>query len=113
MRILVFLLVGTTLSGCSGLMMSGGGSGASPAEKDRVESSQQASDETITGRVMRRLTADPALSESDIGVRTSGGKVFLSGSADSYAARESAEKLTMKMDGVKAVDNQIRVILKK
>ena len=113
MRILVFLLAGITLSGCSGLMMAGGAPGTSPAEKDRVEMSQKASDETVTGRVMRRLTADPALSGSDIGVRTSGGKVFLSGSADSYAARETAEKLTMTMDGVRAVDNQIRVELKK
>ncbi len=108
MRILVFLLIGIILSGCSGLMMSGASSG-STVDKDRASESHQSSDSTITARVESRHAADSLVSKFDVKVQTSGAKVTLSGTVTSYAAREAAEKLAISTDGVKAVDNQINV----
>ena len=42
-------------------------------------------------------------------MRTYENKVTLSGTVGSYGAREMAEKLAIDTDGVKAVDNQIKV----
>ena len=108
MRILVLLLVGIILSGCSSLMMSGASSG-SPVDENGSSQSQQAADSAITARVRNRYAADSLVSMFDIDVRTSGAKVTLSGTVASYAAREQAEKLAISTDGVKAVDNQINV----
>ena len=108
MQVLVILLVAIMVSGCSGLMMTGASS-SSTVEKDRPSQSQQDSDSAITARVKSRYAADSLLGSSDIAVRTSGAKVTLSGTVDSYAARETAEKLAISTDGVKAVDNQINV----
>ncbi len=108
MRVLVILLVGIILSGCSGLMMSGASSG-NPVDENGPSQSQQASDSAITARVRNRYAADSLVSTFDIDVRTSGAKVTLSGTVTSYAAREEAEKLAIGTDGVKAVDNQIDV----
>ena len=109
MRLLVILLFGITLSGCSALMMGGGSTGGSPAQKDRPSNSSQSADSAITARVRNRHAADPVVSKFALGVRTSGGMVTLSGTVATYAARETAEKLAMATDGVRAVDNQITV----
>ncbi len=108
MRVLEILLVGIILSGCSGLMMTGASSG-STVDKDRPSQSLQSSDAAITARVESRHAADSLVSMFDVKVQTSGAKVTLSGTVASYAAREAAEKLAISTDGVKAVDNQIKV----
>jgi len=108
MRVLVILLFGIILSGCSGLMMTGASSG-STVDKDRPSQSLQSSDAAITARVESRHAADSLVSMFDVKVQTSGAKVTLSGTVASYAAREAAEKLAISTDGVKAVDNQIKV----
>ncbi len=108
MRVLAILLVGIILSGCSGLMMTGASSNSS-VEKDRPSQSQTSSDSVITARVKSRFAADSLVSKFDVGVHTSGAMVTLSGTVASYAAREEAEKLAIGTDGVKAVENQIRV----
>ena len=108
MRVLAILLVGIILSGCSGLMMTGASSDSS-VEKDRPSQSQTSSDSAITARVKGRFAADTMVRDFDVGVHTSGAMVTLSGTVASYAAREEAEKLAIGTDGVKAVENQIRV----
>ena len=109
MRALVFLITGITLSGCAGLMMGGGTSGKSPAETDRPTSSSQPADSAVADRVKSRYAADSVMRQFAVGVRSNGGMVTLSGTVPSYSARETAEKLAMATDGVKAVDNQIQV----
>jgi len=109
MRLLVILLFGITLSGCSALMMGGGSTGGSPAQKDRPANSSQGTDSAITDRVRNRHAADPIVSKFALGVSTSGGMVTLSGTVASFGVRETAEKLAMATDGVRAVDNQITV----
>ena len=112
MRTLVILISGITLSACSGLMMSGGSASGKKVEKDR-SSVSQTSNSVISDRVLAKYAADPVIGELALSVSTAGGMVTLSGSAPTYAARETAEKLAMATDGVKAVDNQITVDYKK
>ncbi|MGI9222308.1 MAG: BON domain-containing protein [Woeseiaceae bacterium] len=108
MRNLVFLLFALMLVGCSGMML-GGGSSSSGTSGSSSTTGSQASDIEITGKVREVLVADPRVDAASINVSTRAGLVRLSGVAGSYEARETAEKLTMATDGVKAVDNQISV----
>jgi len=109
MRVLVFLIFVITSSGCSGLMVGGGSTSSSTAEEDRAASLAEATDTVTTNRIKQKLAADAELSKRTIYVSTSAGMVRLSGSVATYAARENAEKLTMAIDGVKAVENKITV----
>ena len=108
MRVLEILLVSIILSGCSSLMMTGS-SGGSSGDENGPSQSQQAADSAITAWVRSRYAEDSLVSMFDIDVRTSGGKVTLSGTVASHAAREEAEKIAISTDGVKAIDNQINV----
>lgn len=107
MRSLVILVIAITLSACSGILLggdsAGGTIGGSAVEKDTP------SDASVVSAIKYRFAADPALAQLAIGVTSSAGKVTLSGSVPTYAARESAEKLAIAAEGVKAVDNRITV----
>lgn len=110
MRPLVFLILIVTLSGCSALMLGGGSSGSgSPYGKDERSSSQVAVDGELAAGVQQQLSADSRVAMFDIDVRVDGGAVTLSGSVDTYAARERAEKIAIGVDGVAAVNNRITV----
>jgi osmotically-inducible protein OsmY len=109
MRSLVISVLAITLSACSGMMLGGGSPGSTPAAKDRPSGAKQASDAAINSRLRAQSAADPGLAKFAIGVSTAAGFVTLSGKVATYAARETAEKLAMATDGVKAVDNQISV----
>ena len=109
MRILVILISGITLSACSGLMVGGGTVGGTlKVEKERP-SQTAPSNAVVDDRVTIKIAADPKLANLGIAVSASGGMVTLSGSVPTYAARETAEKIAIATDGVKAVDNQITV----
>jgi hypothetical protein len=77
--------------------------------KDRPSGATQASDAAINSRLRAQYAADPGLAKFALGVNTAAGFVTLSGKVATYSARETAEKLAMATDGVKAVDNQISV----
>jgi hyperosmotically inducible protein len=110
MRSLVFLFFAITLSGCSGMML-GGGTGSSSGSSSTTGSSTtaQTSDIAITGMVREELAADSRVSVSSINVSTRNGVVRLSGVVRDYEARETAEKLAMSVDGVRAVENRISI----
>jgi hyperosmotically inducible protein len=107
MRGLVILVIAITLSACSGLLLSGGSAGGtaegSPAEKDAPN------DASLVSAINSKFAEDLSLAPLGISVRSSAGKVTLSGSVPTYALRESAEKQALATRGVKAVDNRITV----
>ncbi len=109
MRVLVLLIFVITSSGCSSLMIGGGSASGSSAEDQQTTKSANDADVATSNRVKQKFAADTELSEYAISVSTTAGMVRLSGAVSAYAARESAEKLAMASDGVKAVDNQITV----
>lgn len=109
MRSLVFLLFAITMSGCSGMMMSGSSSSGSTAQSERAARIQASQDAAINDRIKQEFAADSVLRDARVYVNCKNGMVRLSGSVPSYRAREDAEKLAISIDGVKSVDNKITV----
>ncbi len=109
MRILILIATLLTLSGCTALMVGGAADGGYRPSRDERPASAAVSDSAITTKIKSKYAVDSVVSVFNVGVRTYGGKVTLSGTVGSYAARERAEKLAIETDGVKAVDNQIKV----
>jgi hypothetical protein len=66
-------------------------------------------DERISDEVHDRLTEDPWLDASNIGVEVKGGEVTLSGSVDNREAKHRAERLVENLAGVTHVQNNLRV----
>lgn len=106
MRTVGLMVLILAVSGCSAMMV-GGGHGASTA--GGAVASSSASDSSITAAVRSQLAADSAVNSFGLGVRTNSGKVTLSGTVNSYMAYDQAERVTIRTDGVKSVENQIRV----
>ncbi|RZI84376.1 MAG: BON domain-containing protein [Rubrivivax sp.] len=79
---------------------------AAEAKKD---SSEALSDAAITTRVNAQLAADPSLSALKIDVDTQNGHVRLSGTAPDAAARDRATTMASAVNGVVAVDNQLKI----
>ncbi len=67
------------------------------------------SDAAITAAINAELVRDNELSPMDVDVDTVGGRVALTGKVPSEAARERAESIAGKIDGVVAVDNRLTV----
>ena len=70
---------------------------------------EQASDSVITGRVGRRLTADPDVKRYEIDVDTIDGVVTLRGKVDTQTMKASAERIARDTDGVRRVVNELIV----
>jgi len=66
-------------------------------------------DATITAAVKTQLVGASSLSLLSINVETSGGRVVLRGSAPTSMARDRATELARAVDGVSAVENELRV----
>lgn len=67
------------------------------------------SDAAITAAINAALVRDAELSPMDVDVDTVGGRVALTGKVPSEAARERAEAIASRIDGVVAVDNRLTV----
>ena len=66
-------------------------------------------DATVTASVKAKLTADKAANFTRIGVETSNNVVSLTGEVDSKDQKERAEKIAKQVNGVKRVDNKLRI----
>lgn len=66
-------------------------------------------DTVITAKVQAKLAGESGLKKSDISVTTTNGVVILDGSAHNADAKALAETLTKLVDGVKSVDNNLKV----
>lgn len=102
---LVILSAFALLAGCTAMLL-GGGNEPQPGERS---SAGLAADTRTTAAVRDRLGADAALARHSLGVATYQGRVTLTGSVDSYAARDRAGELARGVAGVTSVDNRIRV----
>lgn len=109
MRIIGLLLAVGFLSSCTAVMVGGAAVGGYQVGKDERPASIVASDSAITSKIKAKYVADSVVSVFNIGVRTWEGTVTLSGSVGSLIAREQAESIARGTNGVKAVNNLIRV----
>jgi osmotically-inducible protein OsmY len=69
------------------------------------------SDTEIQENVLAELEFDPEVSASDIGVMVADGVVTLTGTVESYAEKLAAERAALRVDGVRAVANDLTVNL--
>ncbi len=69
------------------------------------------SDEEIKEAVLDELKWDPEVDPTDVGVEVDDGVVTLTGTVESYAMKYAAEKAAHRVLGVKAVANDIKVML--
>jgi hyperosmotically inducible periplasmic protein len=87
--------------------------GAAELRKEAGEAIGQAtgavSDAAITAAINAELVRDEELSPMDVEVDTVGGRVALTGKVPSEAARERAESIASRIDGVVAVENRLTV----
>lgn len=109
MRILLILLVGLMVSGCTALMVGGAAVGGYQVGKDERPASVVASDSAVTTKIKGKYVADSVVSVFNIGVRTYEGTVTLTGTVGSMIARNQAEAIAKGTKGVKAVNNLIEV----
>jgi hyperosmotically inducible periplasmic protein len=72
----------------------------------------KAKDALITSSVNAELAKDSQLSALRINVDTVAGRVALRGTAPDAASKDRAATLAQRVDGVKAVDNQLTVVPK-
>jgi len=70
---------------------------------------QAVSDSAITTKVKSKLAANQGLSSFDIHVETTNGIVTLTGTVDQASARDLAGQVARGTDGVKGVNNNIKV----
>lgn len=90
--------------------MAEAGRDAKNATAEGVQNAGNAvSDAAITASVNAELAKDDQLSSLQIDVDTSNGRVALKGTAPNQAARDRATQLAQGVDGVTAVDNQLKV----
>ena len=109
MRILLILLVGLMVSGCTALMVGGAAVGGYQVGKDERPASVVAADSAVTTKIKGKYVADSVVSVFNIGVRTYEGTVTLTGTVGSMIARNQAEAIAKGTKGVKAVNNLIEV----
>src|SRR5882672_9917527 len=64
----------------------------------------------LAARVKRALEGEAKIQAAAIDVTAADGKVTLWGTAASAAERKRAESVASKIDGVRSVDNQIKVV---
>jgi osmotically-inducible protein OsmY len=68
-------------------------------------------DRDLQGHVQRALDWEPSVDAADIGVTVDNGVVALRGDVKTYAERETAERVALRVYGVKAVANDLDVRL--
>ena len=90
------------------------GSGATSVDNElkvgRQPAKEAISDRTLTTNLQGRFAADDMLGRENISVTTTDGVVKLEGSVQSEEARLRASELARRSNGVKRVENNLRVV---
>lgn len=98
------------LAGCVPVLIGGAAVGGYYLGKDDRNPTQIAADSSITAKIKSKFVADKYVDAFDINVDTYNGEVTLHGDVTNTIARDQAGKLAAQVEGVKSVDNQIRVL---
>jgi len=108
-RIAVISLALLMLTGCTALVVGGAAGGGHQAGEEQRPASVVASDSAITSTIKSKYAADSIVNKFNISVRTYVGRVTISGTVDSFVARNQAMDLAKGTAGVRTVTNQIVV----
>jgi len=82
---------------------------AAESDATKQSASEYASDAVITTKVKGAIVADSTLSALDISVETNNGTVTLGGTVGTEAEVEQAGRVARDVEGVKQVQNDIKV----
>jgi osmotically-inducible protein OsmY len=97
------------LQGCAAAVVAGGASAVTSAN-DRRTLGAQIDDKNVVLKAKRALSDDASTAEgSNINVTSYNGVLLLTGQTRSDAIRQQAQALVGKIDGVRDVQNQIRL----
>jgi osmotically-inducible protein OsmY len=86
-----------------------GASGARDTRTDLSRAADAVDDAWITTKIQSKFFLDPDIKGRAINVTTTGGVVTLQGDVPTAAQQKSAEQIAMETDGVRRVNNQLRV----
>jgi hyperosmotically inducible periplasmic protein len=100
----------TVLTFCTALMVGGALITGSANALGKAEEKTPINDAWLTAKTKIALFADARVKGREITVETTQGAVMLRGKVDSDAARQAAEGIAIKIDGVKSVKNDLQVI---
>lgn len=107
LRLLLALLLSTSLAGCAAAVIGGAAVGGYYVGKDERTAVQIAEDAAITATVKARLIADPDVRAFDIDVDTYDAVVILQGRVTTPQQRGIAERLARASPGVRGVRNEL------
>ena len=111
-RMLCAVIAATLLTACVPVLIGGAAVGGYYLGKDDRSADTIARDGAITAAVKSRFIGDKYVDAFDINVDTREGVVTLNGEVTNTIAKDQAEKLARGVNGVRDVDNRIRVLRK-
>ena len=109
MRVLIAAIAALMLPACTSLLLGNASAGDGGVSTDTRSSTQVATDNEISATIRRKFSADSAVGQYAIGIRTVDNNVTLSGTVGSFPARDRAVQIASDTDGVRTVRNRIAV----
>ena len=109
MRVIIAALMIFGLGGCTSMLLGNNTSsdmGSASADRSSTEAAQ---DDAISASIRQQYSADSALSEYSIGIRTFDQTVTLSGTVGSYQGRDRAVQIASNTKNVEDVINRMVV----
>lgn len=108
-EILVLGMAMALLAGCSAMLVGGGHTKSPPIGSDSRNPAQLAADDALAAAVTGAVAAGSKLEPAQLAVSARSGEVTISGTVDSFEARDQAVQTAAGVAGVSRVNNQIRV----
>jgi osmotically-inducible protein OsmY len=108
MRLITILLAVLALPGCTAMLLGNNSSGEAAPATSRT-ATQSSADSTISGSIRQQYVADGEISRYTLGIRTTAGRVTLSGTVGSYDIRDRVVDIAQNTHGVVSVDSRVTV----
>ena len=95
---------------CTALVIGGAFLSGSAQALDKADEKTPINDTWLTAKTKIALAADGRVKGRQVDVETTKGQVMLRGKVDSDSAKQAAEDITKRLDGVKTVKNDLEVV---
>jgi hyperosmotically inducible protein len=95
---------------CTALVIGGALITGSANALGKADEKTPINDSWLTSKAKIALFADARVKGSEINVETTQGMMMIRGKVDSDAAKQAAEDIAKKLDGVKSVKNELQVV---
>lgn len=109
LRVLAFILIICSLSGCVAVLLGGGAAGGYYVGKDERTFGEITDDTTIATKIKAKYINEDQISAFDVSVSSYQGHVKLRGTVDTEAAKQKAIALAKETKHVKSVTTTLTV----